>query len=94
MELILICSLIGLIPMFIAKAKGCDNLFGWWVYGALLFIIALIHSLFMGNKGKICYDCKEWIKLEATTCKHCGKTGIVVLPEFAQKKVNKDTWEA
>lgn len=36
----------GLIPAFIAKAKGRD--FGkWWIYGAAFFPVALIHALML-----------------------------------------------
>jgi hypothetical protein len=33
-----------LIPAYIAKKKGRDFL-TWWLYGALLFIVAFIHSI-------------------------------------------------
>lgn len=46
MELLIIAALIGLIPGYIAKNKGRS--FGlWWLYGALIFIIALPHALLM-----------------------------------------------
>lgn len=39
-----VAAVLGLIPASIAKNKGRS--FGlWWVYGWLLFIVALIHSL-------------------------------------------------
>lgn len=44
MEVLVICAIIGLIPAFIASSKG-RNFVLWWLYGAALFIIALIHSL-------------------------------------------------
>ena len=34
----------GLIPAFIANSKG-RNFYLWWIYGFLIFGIALIHSL-------------------------------------------------
>lgn len=38
--------LLGLIPAFIAESKGRS--FGaWWVYGSLLWVIALPHALIM-----------------------------------------------
>jgi len=37
-------ALIGLLPAAIASQKGRSFL-GWWCYGALLFIVALPHSL-------------------------------------------------
>lgn len=39
-----VAAVLGLIPASIAKNKGRS--FGlWWLYGWLLFIVALIHSL-------------------------------------------------
>ena len=84
MEVIVFAVLLGLIPAFIAKQKGRS--FGlWWFYGAMLFIIALIHSLLMKpneqgleqirreeGMGK-CPHCAEFVKSEAKVCKHCGR---------------------
>jgi hypothetical protein len=41
---LLIAVFIGLIPAAIAANKG-RSFIGWWVYGALVFIVALPHSL-------------------------------------------------
>jgi hypothetical protein len=46
MEFVFICAVIGCIPAAIAHSKG-QNFFVWWLYGALLFIVALIHSLML-----------------------------------------------
>lgn len=48
MEIVVTCALLGLIPAMIAKAKGRDPV-AWWFYGALLFIVALIHVLFVSD---------------------------------------------
>ena len=54
--LLLPSTLLGLIPATIARHKG--RKFGrWWVYGWLLFIIALIHSVAL--KGRRCPYCAE-----------------------------------
>ncbi|UAN60343.1 zinc ribbon domain-containing protein [Serratia sp. JSRIV004] len=83
MEILIIAAFLGLIPAFIAQSKGRS--FGaWWLYGFLLFIVALIHSLCLsGSKQDIeniqldqgmvrCPLCAELIRSEAVKCKHCG----------------------
>ncbi|HCH7897831.1 TPA: zinc ribbon domain-containing protein [Raoultella ornithinolytica] len=83
MELLIVCAIIGCIPAAIASSKG-RSFFAWWVYGALLFIVALIHSLVIKrdirslersqlDEGLVkCPFCAEVIKPEAVKCKHCG----------------------
>ena len=48
LAIIIVYSLLGLIPAFIAKNKG-KNFITWWIYGTLLFPIALVHSLVSKN---------------------------------------------
>jgi hypothetical protein len=43
-EVLVIGIILGLLPAAIAKTRG-QNFFVWWVYGAVLFPIALIHAL-------------------------------------------------
>jgi hypothetical protein len=44
-ELLILDVLLGLIPAFIARHKGWPFV-GWWIYGTVLFVIALPHAIF------------------------------------------------
>ncbi|MCM0758518.1 hypothetical protein M7775_08030 [Sporomusa sphaeroides DSM 2875] len=79
-----ITVVIGLTPAVIAHRKG-RNLLLWWIYGAALFIIALIHSFSlkptteyqeqeMIDAGmKQCPFCAEYIKPDAKVCRYCSR---------------------
>lgn len=51
MEIIIACAIIGCLPAAIAQSKG-RSFVGWWIYGALLFIVALPHSLMLKPEPK------------------------------------------
>ena len=84
MEFLILVILIGLIPAMVARSKGRDFL-PWWVYGSLLFVVALPHALLLqpelkqveqqqAAQGlKKCPFCAEMIKPDAKVCRYCGR---------------------
>ncbi|MEI6213314.1 MAG: hypothetical protein WCP10_04345 [Desulfuromonadales bacterium] len=84
MLMFIIAVLLGLVPAAIAQNKGHSfSLF--WLYGTLLFIIALPHALLLrpvpeiaearalAAGGRKCPHCAEIIKSEAKVCRFCGR---------------------
>lgn len=84
MSFLVIAILLGLIPAAIAKSKGRS--FGlWWLYGFLIFIVALPHALMirpniqgLDEQAKLtgfrkCPFCAEFVRPDAIVCKHCGR---------------------
>ena len=84
MEFLLLMALIGIIPAAIARSKG-RSFFGFWFYGALLFIIALPHAILAkpnlanleaqklsDGAHRKCPSCAEIVLMDANVCRHCG----------------------
>lgn len=75
MELLVLAVLLGLVPAYIAKNKGY-SFGGWWLFGALLFIIALPVAILMKPNAETrrqCPHCRTWVDREATVCAHCSR---------------------
>src|SRR4051812_37945041 len=67
--------LLGLIPAVIASRKG-HSFVSYWVFGALLFIVALPVALIMkpDRRGqRKCPHCAQYVVIEAKVCKHCHR---------------------
>ena len=65
---IVVMLLVGWIPALIARSKGRSFLL-WWGYGGALFIVALIHSLCISDRGA-----RQFKEAMATVnrCDGCG----------------------
>ena len=82
--ILIIAVLIGLIPATIAEHKG-RPFWKWWIYGAALFIVALIHALLIPTPEDIkradkaregysaCPWCAEMVRNEALICRYCSR---------------------
>ncbi len=85
--LLIFWAILGAIVGAIAQSKG-RGFGGWFVYGALVFPIALVHILLEPDERKEaaawismaqaaahrpCPWCAEPIKNAALVCRHCGR---------------------
>ncbi|MEG1412782.1 MAG: hypothetical protein RSB38_07645 [Oscillospiraceae bacterium] len=62
---------IGFIPAIIAKNKG-RNFFRWYIYGVLIFIVAIVHVMFIKDESGIkCPVCQKRISENSSICKYC-----------------------
>lgn len=103
MSFLVISILVGLIPAAIARSKGRS--FGlWWLYGVLIFIVALPHALMMqpnikglDKQAKLtgfrkCPSCAEFVRPDARVCKHCGRDIPASLTETLSSNLNPNTF--
>jgi hypothetical protein len=82
MEILFGAVVLGLNPAMIAEKKGY-NRWSWWLFGSLLFVIALPAALLLTPKPKAivaekiaegrvkCPDCAEFILADAKICRFC-----------------------
>lgn len=81
LSMLFFAAILGLIPGFIAKSKGYS--FGaWWLYGFLIFIVAIIHVLFIPNKKNI----EQKVINDLERYKKLFEEGIITEEEFDSKK--------
>lgn len=84
MTLIVIALFLGFIPASIASSKGRNGVL-WYIYGVLLFIVALFHAILLKpdvaaadakivatGDMKACPMCAELVKRAALVCRYCG----------------------
>ena len=76
--LILLGVIMAVIVAIIANSRG-RNAGGWFVYGLLIWPIALVHVLVAEREGRApCPYCAERVKVEASVCPYCQRD----LPQF------------
>ena len=94
MEILVFAVVLGFIPAMVAKNRGRD-FFPWWLYGSLLFVVALPHALLikpqiadverqqLAQGLRKCSFCAEMIKPDAKVCRFCGRDLPTSEPEQA-----------
>lgn len=104
MSLLLLWLIMGGVVAIIANSKGFDT-FGWLIYGALIWPIALAHVIVKPSAAvkpsasieddephKHCPECAESIKLDAKVCRYCGNRQF---PDQAEgTPTDEETWFA
>jgi len=103
-RIIVIGALLGLLPASIAKKKGYR--FGtWWLYGSVLFFVALPHALMLKlnqvgiearqlDEGmKKCPSCAEMVRGEAVKCHFCGYEWVPIVASWTIVQEEEDSSE-
>lgn len=79
---LIIAAYLGIIPAMIAYKKS-RSFVGWWLFGTLLFIIALPAILLASEKYvKECPECAEMVKERAKKCRFCGHDFVIKLKQI------------
>lgn len=74
-NIIILNAILGLLPAAIAQQKG-RNFFLWYVYGFCLFLIAIIHVLFIPKLIE-CKNCGSKHNSKYTYCPYCSNFNIL-----------------
>lgn len=79
MEWVIVLMLLGMLPAYVAMAKG-RNFLLWWFYGTVLFVFAMFHSIALKPAEKnllyygrrYCPHCHKIVDYDATQCEFCN----------------------
>lgn len=69
-DILIVVVFLGLIPAVIASRKG-HTFVGWWIFGALILIVALPAALMAKDIRARCPACRETVQPDAQVCPHC-----------------------
>jgi hypothetical protein len=64
--------IIAVLPAWIAARKG-RGFWTWYVFGLLLWIVAVPAALLAGDARRRCPYCAEHVQQQAIACGHCGR---------------------
>jgi hypothetical protein len=72
LTILVFAAILGCIPGAIAQSKG-HSFVAWWIFGALLFVVALPCALFIEREGRKCPYCAETVRTDAVVCRFCSR---------------------
>lgn len=88
----------ALLGVAASQKKGFSmvgGVIGGLLLGPLAFLLFFVSGVSGGEANKKCPACAEWIKAEATVCKHCrqpvariGERPVAVRPPSSQRRAS------